>query len=46
MEKAQLCDCAYNNQLQKSIYLCKEANDVSNMAGEHTLAEPKLKVTP
>ena len=40
MEKVQLCKSAYNNQFQQSIYL------VSNMEGEHTLAEPKLKVTP
>ena len=31
-------------KLQLSIYLCH--NDVLNMAGEHTLAEQKLKVTP
>ena len=45
MEKAQLCKIAYNKQLQQSIYLC-HMRDVSNMAGEHTSAEPKLKVTP
>ena len=43
MEIAQLCKSAYNNQLQQSL---SQDKTVSNMAGEHTLAEPKLKVKP
>ena len=39
MEIAQLCKSTYNNQLQQSICL-------SNMVREHTMTEPKLKVTP
>ena len=46
MEKTQLCKSAYNNLLQQSIFLCHKRKDVSNTVGEHTLAEPKLKVTP
>ena len=47
MEIAQLCKSAYNNQLQQSIYLCyKRKEYMADMAGELTLAEPKLKVTP
>ena len=46
MEMAQLCKSSYgNNYLQKSISLFTETY-VSKMAGEHTLTEPKLKVTP
>ena len=42
MEKAQIWKRAYNNQLWQFIYLCLKIK----MAGEHTLAEPKVKVTP
>ena len=44
MEIALLCKSAYNNHFQKSIYLCHK-KDVSNMAGEHTLAGPRLQIT-
>ena len=44
MEKPQLCKSADNNQLDNPYTFV--IKDVSNMAGEHTLAEPKLKVTP
>ena len=47
MVKSQSGKSAYNNQLQQSSSnSLSEEKDVSNMAGEHTLAEPKLKVTP
>ena len=42
---AQLWKSTYDNQLKQSMYLSNEKH-VSNMAGEHTLAEPKLKITP
>ena len=45
MENSKLCKNTYNNQLQQSIYLSKAKQHVSNMAGEHTLADPKLKIT-
>ena len=45
MEIAQLCKGTYNNQLEQSISL-SYAKHVSNVAGEHTLAKPKYKVTP
>ena len=44
MEIAQLCKSTYNNR--QSILSLSQEKHVSNMACEHTLAEPKLKVTP
>ena len=45
MEIAQLYTTTNNNQLQLP-YVFVIEKDVSNMAGEHPLAEPKLKVIP
>ena len=45
MEIVQLCKSTYDSQVQQSIYLCHKKH-VLNMAGEHTLEETKLKVTP
>ena len=42
MEIAQLCKSACNNQLQQSIYLCHKRK--KSQIGEHTFAEPKLKL--
>ena len=45
MEIAQLNKSIYNDRLQKSlIFVMKKY--VSNMAGEHTLTKPRLKVIP
>ena len=42
MEIAQLCESTF-----AAIHISlSEEKRVSNIAGEHTLAEPKLKVTP
>ena len=46
MEIAKLCKNTYHNQLQESIKLCHKRNMSQIWAGDHTLAEPKLKVTP
>ena len=43
MEIAQLCKSTHNTQLQQSI---RDLCNTRNMAGAHTLVEPKLKVTP
>ena len=43
---AQLRERSYKNQLQQSTYLCYNRNRTQIMAGEQTLAEPRLKITP
>ena len=46
MEIEQLSKSTYNNQLQQSIYLCDIEKYVPNKAGEHTLTQPRLNLTP
>ena len=45
MELAQLRKYTCNNQLQQSKYFCHQEKYVSNMAGEYTLGESRLKAT-
>ena len=46
MEIAQLYKSTYNIQLQQIHISLVQEKHISNMAGEHTLAEPKLMVAP
>ena len=46
MEIAQLCKSTHNNSVAAINISLSSEKHVSNMAGEDTFAEPKLKVTP
>ena len=46
MEIAQLCISTYKPSVAAIRISLSQEKHVSNMVGERTLAEPKLKITP